>query len=378
MLSYIDDIITRFGGRYFGSNEEKQAQLYTADILRQYCDKVEVEEFQSALEAHFQSLKGFCTIYLLVLILLKVDVRIAGIVGILNTIFFLGHFVTYRHWLDFLFPKKPSWNVIGDIEPTGEVRDTLIVAGHIDSVKEFKWWYRYKQNGAVMTIVASFLISLLGLYSVLAIFIHADWYGYGWWVFALLSPLLIVLFDMHGDCVVHGASDNLTGVAMAVEMAKVYSKDRLKHTRLRIISFGAEEACLRGAWAYSRDHKEQLLKEKAFLFNLDTIKDLEHLTVGSSETNTLVFYKKKNIKLVQDAFAAVGVPVKTLPLMVGASDASAFHINGIPAVCVIGMDSGKLDPTYHTRLDVIENINPLALEAMKKVLIQFITTWDNK
>ena len=378
MLSYIDDIITRFGGRYFGSNEEKQAQLYTADILRQYCDKVEVEEFQSALEAHFQSLKGFCTIYLLVLILLKVDVRVAGIVGILNTIFFLGHFVTYRHWLDFLFPKKPSWNVIGDIEPTGEVRDTLIVAGHIDSVKEFKWWYRYKQNGAVMTIVASFLISLLGLYSVLAIFIHADWYGYGWWVFALLSPLLIVLFDMHGDSVVHGASDNLTGVAMAVEMAKIYSKERLKHTRLRIISFGAEEACLRGAWAYSRDHKAQLLKEKAFLFNLDTIKDLEHLTVGSSETNTLVFYKKENIKLVQDAFAAAGVPVKTLPLMVGASDASAFHLNGIPAVCVIGMDSGKLDPTYHTRLDVIENINPLALEAMKKVLIQFITTWDNK
>ena len=378
MLSYIDDIITRFGGRYFGSNEEKQAQLYTADILRQYCDKVEVEEFQSALEAHFQSLKGFCTIYLVVLILLKVDVRVAGIVGILNTIFFLGHFVTYRHWLDFLFPKKPSWNVIGDIEPTGEVRDTLIVAGHIDSVKEFKWWYRYKQNGAVMTIVASFLISLLGLYSVLAIFIHADWYGYGWWVFALLSPLLIVLFDMHGDSVVHGASDNLTGVAMAVEMAKVYSKERLKHTRLRIISFGAEEACLRGAWAYSRDHKEQLLKEKAFLFNLDTIKDLEHLTIGSSETNTLVFYKKENVKLVQDAFAAAGVPVKTLPLMVGASDASAFHINGIPAVCVIGMDSGKLDPTYHTRLDVIENINPLALEAMKKVLIQFITTWDNK
>lgn len=378
MLTYIDDIISRFGGRYFGSNEEKQAQVYTADILRQYCDRVEIEEFRSALEAHFQSLKGFCTIYILVLVLLRVDVRIAGIVGILNTIFFLGHFVTYRHWLDFLFPKKPSWNVIGDIEPTGEVRDTLIVAGHIDSVKEFKWWYRYKQNGAAMTITACFLISLLGLYSLLAIFIDADWYGYGWWFFAVLAPLLIVLFDMHGTNVVHGASDNLTGVAMAVEMAKVYSKERLKHTRLRIISFGAEEACLRGSWAYSRDHKQQLLKEKAFLFNLDSIKDTEHLTIGSSETNTLVFYKKADIKLVQDAFAAAGVPVKTLPLMVGASDASAFHINGIPAICVIGMDSGNLDPTYHTRLDVIENINPQALESMKKVLIQFINTWDNK
>jgi len=42
------------------------------------------------------------------------------------------------------------------------------------------------------------------------------------------------------------------------------------------------------------------------------------------------------------------------------------------------MDSEKLDTTYHTRLDVIEHINPQALESMKKVLIQFITTWDGK
>ena len=378
MLTYIDDIITRFGGRYFGSDEEKQAQYYTADILRKYCDKVDVEEFQSALESHFQSLKGFCTVYVLVLILLKIDVRIAGVVGIVNTIFFIGHFVTYRHWLDFLFPNKPSWNVIGDIEPTGEVRDTLIVAGHIDSVKEFKWWYRFKQRGAEMTIAAGFLMTLLGVYSVLSIFIHAAWWGYGWWLFALTAPVQIVFFDMHGDNVVHGASDNLTGVAMAVEMAKVFSQEKLKHTRLRIISFGAEEACLRGSWAYSRDHKEQLLREKAFLFNLDTIKDTEHLTIGTSETNTLVFYKKSDIEMVERAFVAANVPVKKLPLMVGASDASAFHINGIPAICVIGMDSGSLDPTYHTRLDVIENINPEALESMKKVLIQFIRTWDGK
>jgi Zn-dependent M28 family amino/carboxypeptidase len=163
---------------------------------------------------------------------------------------------------------------------------------------------------------------------------------------------------------------------MAVEMAKVFSAERLKHTRLRVISFGAEEACLRGSWAYAKAHKEQLLREKAFLFNLDTIKDIEHLTIGTSEVNTLVFYKDKYIKLVEDAFKAADVPVKKLPLMVGASDGSAFHIQGLPAICVIGMDSEKLDPTYHTRLDVVENINPLAMEAMKKVIIQFLKTWD--
>ena len=378
MLNYINDVISRFGGRYFGSEEEKKAQLYTADILRKYCDKVEVEEFQSALEGHFQSLKIFCIVYVLVLVLMKVDVRIAGILGIANTILFLGHFVTYRHWLDFLFPRKPSWNVIGDIEPTGEVKDTLIVAGHIDSVKEFKWWYRLKHTGAVLSVIAGFLLPLFGIYALLAIFIHASWFLYGWWFFAIMTPVLIVFFDMHGPDVVHGASDNLTGVALAVEMAKVFSRDKLKNTRLRLISFGSEEAGLRGAWAYGKRHKEQLLKEKAFLFNVDTIKDPEHLTIGTSEVNTLVFYKQKYIDMVEQAFIAASVPVKKLPLSVGASDGSAFHILGLPAICVIAMDSGKLDPAYHTRLDVVDCINPKALEDMKKVLIQFVHTWDSK
>ncbi|MCW3126857.1 MAG: Peptidase family [Bacteroidetes bacterium] len=378
MLSYIQDIITRFGGRYFGSEQEHKAQLYTADILKKYCNKVDVEEFMSPLEAHFHSLKGFCITYIIVLILLRIDVRFAAVVGVVNSVLFLGHFVTYRHWLDFLYKKKPSWNVIGDIEPTGEAKTTLIVAGHIDSVKEFKWWYKFKQNGAVMTIVASFIIILIGVYAGLSAVITAAWWSYIWWFFAVISPLLIVLFDMHGDEVVHGASDNLTGVAVAVEMAKVFSEEKLKHTRLRVISFGSEEACLRGAWAYAKEHKQQLLDEKAFLFNMDTIKDTEHLTIGTLEANTLVFYKKENIKLVEDAFKAEKIPVKILPLMVGASDASAFHIQGLPAICVIGMDSEKLDPSYHTRLDTIEYINPEALESMKKVLVRFIKTWDQK
>ena len=114
------------------------------------------------------------------------------------------------------------------------------------------------------------------------------------------------------------------------------------------------------------------------MFNIDTIKDVEHLTIGTSEVNTLVFYQQKYIDMVEQAFIATGIAVKKLPLSVGASDGSAFHILGLPAICVIGMDSGKLDPAYHTRLDVIECINPQALEAMKKVLIRFIKTWDDK
>ncbi len=378
MIPYIQDIITRFGGRYFGSQQEKDAQEYTASLLKKYCDKVEVEEFLSPLESHFQSLKIFCIVYILVLVLFKIDVRIAAGLGMLNTVLFIGHFVTYRHWLDFLFKKVPSWNVIGDIEPTEMATSTVIVAGHIDSVKEFKWWFKLKQNGAVLSVIAGVLIALLGVYSLLSLFISANWFSYSWWLFVLLSPVLIVFYDMHGEQVVDGASDNLTGVALAVEMAKVFSATKLKHTRLRLISFGSEEAALRGSHAYAQQHKQQLLQEKAFLFNLDSIKDIEHLTIATSETNTLVYYDKKSIKLVEDAFIATNIPYKKLALHVGASDGTSFHLAGLPVITVIGMDSEKLDPIYHTRLDKVEAINPKALEAMKQVLIKFIENWDKK
>ena len=178
MIPYIQDIITRFGGRYFGSQQEKDAQYYTADILKKYCDKVEVEEFLSPLESHFQSLKIFCIVYVVVLILFKIDINIAAGLGILNAILFLGHFVTYRHWLDFLFKKVPSWNVIGDIEPINTATSTIIVAGHIDSVKEFKWWYKLKQTGAVLSVIAGIQITLLGIYVLLSLFISATWFSY--------------------------------------------------------------------------------------------------------------------------------------------------------------------------------------------------------
>jgi hypothetical protein len=378
MINFIQDIITRFGGRYFGSEQEKKAQYYTAEVMKKYCDRVDVEEFQSPLEAHFQALKIFCVLYVIVLVQIRIDIRIAAVLGILNTILFLGHFVTYRHWLDFLFPNKPSWNVIGDVEPMETATSTIIIAGHMDSVKEFKWWYRLKQTGAVLSVIAGIQISLLGLYALLAVFITAAWFSYIWWLFLLLTPVLIVFYDMHGKEVVDGASDNLSGVAVAVEMAKIFSVNKLKNTRVRVISFGSEEAALRGSFAYAKKHKQQLLDEKAFLFNLDSMKDLEHLTVVSSEINTLVFYKNEYLQLVENAFKATNTAYKKLPLGVGATDASAFHIHGLPAIAVIGMDSEHLDPTYHTRLDKIECLNPETMEAMKRVLVNFIETWDKK
>ena len=303
----------------------------------------------------------------------------ATTVAMLNTVFFLGHFVTYRHWLDFLYPKQTSYNVVADIEPTGPATSTVIVAGHMDSVKEFKWWYKLKHTGVVLSVLSGFLIPFLGLFYLVAVFFPPSLItDIVWAFFVLATPVLIVYYDMHGDNVVDGALDNLTGVALAVEMAKVFGTTRLSNTRVRIISFGAEEAALRGSWAYAKANKEKLIQENAILVNLDTIKEKSELTVVTGELNTLVFFKKELVERLESSFNACNTGYKKILLNVGATDASAFHILGLPAVAIIGMASEKLDPCYHTRLDNTDNLNPDGLMALREVLIHFIEEWDKK
>ncbi len=385
MKEFISDIISKFGGRPGGSEEEKKAQEYTADVLKEHCDSVKIEEFKSPLSSHFESLKIFSIIYWFSLWFLSTNynqrILISAIISGIGAIFFLWHFLTYRHVLDFLFPKEKSWNVEGTVEPQKEVRSTLLVAGHIDSVYEFQWWYHFKTIGVALNTISGFAYVLLPIYlSVLWLYTYfAPPEGAIMWpyyAFIAVSPALLSMFFMHGEDPVDGASDNLSGVAISVEMAKHFSKEKLNHTRLKVISFGSEEPALRGSEAYVKKHKEQLLKEGAVLINLDTIKDKSQLTILNKEWNTLVKYPDDLIQKMENAFTQAGVAYKKKPLPIGASDGSAFAIQGLPAITIIGMDSGKYDPAYHTRLDNLENLDPEGLEAAKQALIQFIKNWD--
>lgn len=376
MKTFIQEIIKRFGGRYAGSDAEKQAQLFVKDKLDAFCDEVSFLPFNSALEAHFQALKLFIVVHLIAIVLIFFYPTWAFVLSVLNALLFICHFVTYRHCLDFLFPQKESYNVEGVIEPTGEHKKTIIFAGHIDSVKEFKWWYKLKFGGAVLTVISSFLLALSPIFFALIVFSGVIVSKIFLVLLFILTPTVWVLFDMHGKEVVQGANDNLTGVALSFSLGKYFAENKPQHTRIRIISFGAEEMGLRGAFNYVKTNKKRLLEENALLVNLDTIKDTEYLTIATNEINTLSFFDKNLIKEMQDSFEACQLPVKTLPLTVGASDASAFIMNKLPALSLIGMTSETLDPTYHTRLDNLDHLDDSAMNLTKEVMIHFVEKRD--
>lgn len=380
MVDFIAEIIRRFGGRPAGTPEERGAQEFVRAALEPHCDATHLEEFQAPLTAHFGILKPLVLIYIGCLALFPFAPLAAIAVALANMAAFLIQFVTGRHWLDFLFPKSASWNVEGVIEPAGEVQRTLLVSGHIDSVYEFKYWYKLGQLGGALTVYASFVLGLQGLALAAA---HAAGPGLFadvlWWLQVAETPLLIVLYDMHDKRVrIHGASDNLTGVALAVEMAKVFSAERLAHTRLRLVSFGAEEPFLRGSDAYAARHGRRLRDENAVLINIDTIKQRRYLSLVRRELNTLASYPRELRARLKTSFAAEGVAVREVDMAVGGTDGAAFRRAGLPAVSIIGLNTQKFDPVYHTRLDRLENMEPGGVEALRGVLVHFIRAWDRE
>ncbi len=125
MFNIIKKIINEAGPREAGSEAEVKGQEIVQSELNKFCNNTETHIFKTPLSSHFGSLKIFCLFFYISLFLYSYSLTIAVILSIVNFIFFMGHFVGYRHWLDFIFKKDTSLNVIGNLEPKKEVKSTL-------------------------------------------------------------------------------------------------------------------------------------------------------------------------------------------------------------------------------------------------------------
>lgn len=376
--TFVAHFIDRFGPRKAGSEAEAQAQHHLADHLRGFCDAVQVEPFEAALGAKFGSLRWFTLGYLLALALPFWSEWIALVVAVIDTCAFLFHFVFFHAVLDPLWPKRRSYNVVADLEPSGPAERTLIISGHMDSTPEFIWWWWLKGWGARMMVGAGFSWLLLPMYYSFALAMGWPIAGSsGWWVFMALAPLSLTFFFIHGKRVVDGAQDNLSGVAVAVEVVRRLAHGgRLQRTRIRVVSFGAEECGLKGSSAFVERHKSRLLAEKAHVINLDGILEKEHMHVVQRELMALQRHHEPLMEALLDRFVAHGLPRKRGTIPIGGTDASSFSFHGIPATSIVGLPMGRLHPTYHTRMDTVEHLDPATLDRMSTVLVDFARWWD--
>jgi aminopeptidase YwaD len=177
---------------------------------------------------------------------------------------------------------------------------------------------------------------------------------------------------------VPGAADNLSASALAVAMCRFLVKNPgyiPADTEIRFISFGSEEAGVRGSRRYVERHLEELKRLDARQLNFETVADPE-VAIITADMNGTVKYRPEMVQGAVAAAERAGVPHKVKPGYPGAgSDACFFTKAGIKAVTLMPFKVPKqMVAFYHQKWDKPEVLSMEALLNVLKLSVEWIRT----
>ncbi len=393
---FTDEVVENFPGRVAGSEAVHKAGLRISEEFAKYCDAgtVKVERFDIHPWSFLKYIPGLVVLYFACVALLLFAPALAWLAfaGLALGLFvFYGQFVRYWHLLDPLFPRRQAYNVYGSIEPSGEVKQQVVVSAHHDAAYVFHLLHRVPKyyalliNGGILFLVLGFLVSLVATVLLIFNILLPQWAAIALMVGGIF--VLPLAFFTTGQ-VVPGAGDNMIAVAIASEIGGLFGNikksggNALKHTRLIIASFDAEEAGLRGARAFIRAHREELLKTKTYVLNLDTLYKLKALSFLDKDLNSTVKLSHQLAQDCVDIAKDLGYPaiIGAMSFGGGSTDAAAFGEAGIEATNLAAMSFDLKDYdrgwVYHTPNDVSKHIEPEAVEAALKIIREYILKKD--
>ena len=369
-IKYICDEI---GPRESGMPAERKAQEWLKDQLLEngWADEAEIEPF--TVSRH--GLVGFTKI-VSVLLVIAAAVQFAAyfvggaaniaanavtvVLGLIALVITVAEFLMYKPFIDPLLPKTESGNVYASLKSSGETKRRIIFSGHCDSAYE---WTLMKIKPAFM--IAVIVLCVVGVLASFALCIVNLVRGEtAVWSLVLTSvfiPFYVLLwFFCNFKVVVPGANDNLTGVLASVAVLKCLkeSGSRLVHTEDAGPLTRSEASGLRGAFAWARKHKDEILSDgtETVFVGLETLRDWDHLNIYNRDLTGTVAHDAGAVKLLDKASAACGRPLKHFSVFFGASDAAAVTKEGLRATCLAGMDPTPAD-YYHNVKDTADNMD---------------------
>ena len=413
MYDFVEKIINEAGPRMPCSPQEAQAAEIIKKQFETSCDEVKMEKFTCHPKAFLGWIKlvvllVFSSMVLYLLMQLFVDFITILIIALLSFSLVIlpfwimwEEFFNYKEFIDPLFKKKTSQNVIGILPAKKEKKKIIIFSSHLDSAIEFKL-QKILGYGFIPLAFIGILIMLLwvGLSFLNIIFIiinpialKAVFFETAIWLLILGSPSFIGLFFFVplGDKgnVVPGAVDNLSSCAVVQGIARYLKKNPgliSDHVEIRLISFGCEEAGLRGAFRYAEAHEEELKKYDAYVINMDGLETPDGFHAIEFEPTTRTWHSEEVTEKILKAAKSVNVDIsrfgagkleKTVGRLSGGSDAAAFSKAGIKAAFINSADWKNRTNYYHQAEDTPDKIKSGTLENAFKICLALLENEKN-
>ncbi len=400
----VKTICTEVGPGLPGSSQERErAAIIKRELESHLCaGNVVVEEFTVAPGASLGSLP-IGALFTLLAALLNISMRrftgispwiiaIAALAfSISSVLLIIFEFILGFEFIDPIFKKKQSVNVIGTLRKPGtkKVKRLLILSGHHDSALELIWLrslgYGFFFTSATLFIgfiamLAMSIIQLTGIITGDSNIVRAGTLGWVMLVYPIVPSIIFAMFSTKGrknGGIVPGAVDNLSASALVVAMCRFLVKNPSyipADTEIRFVSFGSEEAGLRGSRRYVARHLEELKRLDARLLNFEMVAHPE-IAILTSDVNGTVKNSPEMVKSVVAAAERAGVPYKVKPASLGVgTDTAPFNRGGLKATTLLPFKMPQqLVAFNHQKWDSPENLTIEPLLNVLKLTFEWVS-----
>jgi len=384
-MDHIRYLAETIGPRGSTTPQEAEAARYAARVLQEAGLKPVTEPFTSARSAWYPYAL-FSGLALVGALLFWVGGRWGAAVALALTLLALVSTLLELAFrpnpLRRVLPKGRSQNVWARIEPRDEVREQVVLLGHLDThrtplVFSTDGWTRLFAGLVPVGLVS--VVILIGLF---AAGIVAP--GPVWRLLSLpfaLVALGLLLVTLQADLTPYtaGANDNGSGAGVVLSLARRLAEEPLAHTSVWAVLSGCEEVGCYGADAFAQAHRDEL--GRAVWIAIDGVGG-----AGASpsylahETFLLTTHSDPDLLALADQVAARHPELDARARSFrGAYTEGA--IGGKHGFRVLSLGAHRRDgalPEWHRPTDVVENLDPDVVARSETFLWELLREIDRQ
>ncbi len=384
-IDYIRHLARTIGPRGSTTRQETQAAQYAAEILIDAGFNPTIEPFTSARSAwHPYAL--FCAFVLVGELMFwfgggwgaagALGISLVALASVLLELAFRSN------PLRWLLPKGLSQNTWVGIPPSDEVRERVVLLGHVDSHRTPLVFSSARWLRVFGLLVPGALVCSLALAVIFGIGTFAFTPALGWISLPFALVLLAVLgLTLQADLTPYtaGANDNASGAAVVLDLALRLKAQALAHTAVWVVLSGCEEVGCYGAAAFARGHEWEL-KQPAWIA-VDSVGGAGAGTAYLTR-ETFLLASKSDPGLIE---LAERVATRLPELDAYAHEFRGAYTEGsigakhhFRVLTVVGQRRDGVLPHWHQPTDVIEHVDPGTVQRTELFLWELLQELDHE
>lgn len=279
-----------------------------------------------------------------------------------------------------LLPHRPTWNVVAQAgDPDAE--RTLIVVAHHDAAHSGLVFHpalarigprlaprmheRSSHTFPVMHLVwGGPLLILAGSSLGRRRLTRAG--------LTLALGTIAAMTDIAARSVVPGANDNLSAVAVLLDLARRLAQEPLEGLRVLLLSTGSEESFSEGMHGFARRHFPQLDRQRTEVLCLECLGGPKLIVLEGEGMLVIHDYPPHLREELAAAAAEAGVAIERGLRTVAATDGLVSMRAGFPTVTLASIDSTKMPLNYHWASDTPDALHWTTVERAIEVSERFL------